>query len=244
MGRRARRRQDVPLPGRRGDARAQPALVRRAPPAALPGRSLAGRAPLRGAVHLLRRRVPLLRGGAPLHLRLLRRARGLQARLGLPRLLSVLLLRRPLVASPSARTRTRRRAAARVLRRWSSSPAGRSRAAPICRSSTSRRDPTAKAFGVLAPARDLGRRQARAGERLLGALAPHQLPRRDPDGHGARALPRPSARPSRRGSIRSTTSRCWCRGSIDDDRRCAEKYGPLWDEYCRRVPYRIIPGIY
>jgi len=31
---------------------------------------------------------------------------------------------------------------------------------------------------------------------------------------------------------------------IDDDRRCAEKYGPLWDEYCRRVPSRIIPGIY
>ena len=31
---------------------------------------------------------------------------------------------------------------------------------------------------------------------------------------------------------------------IDDDRRCAEKYGPLWEEYCRRVPSRIIPGIY
>jgi len=31
---------------------------------------------------------------------------------------------------------------------------------------------------------------------------------------------------------------------IDDDRRCAEKYGPLWQEYCRRVPSRIIPGIY
>ena len=31
---------------------------------------------------------------------------------------------------------------------------------------------------------------------------------------------------------------------IDDDRRCAEKYGPLWDEYVRRVPSRIIPGIY
>jgi protein-S-isoprenylcysteine O-methyltransferase Ste14 len=30
----------------------------------------------------------------------------------------------------------------------------------------------------------------------------------------------------------------------DDDRRCAAKYGPLWDEYRRRVPYRIIPGIY
>ncbi len=31
---------------------------------------------------------------------------------------------------------------------------------------------------------------------------------------------------------------------IDDDRRCAERYGALWEEYCRRVPRRIIPGIY
>ncbi len=30
----------------------------------------------------------------------------------------------------------------------------------------------------------------------------------------------------------------------DDDRRCAEKYGALWQEYCRKVPYRIIPGVY
>ena len=30
----------------------------------------------------------------------------------------------------------------------------------------------------------------------------------------------------------------------DDDRRCAEKYGPLWDKYRKRVPKRIIPGIY
>jgi delta14-sterol reductase len=30
----------------------------------------------------------------------------------------------------------------------------------------------------------------------------------------------------------------------DDDRRCANKYGPLWDEYRRRVPYRIIPRVY
>jgi delta14-sterol reductase len=29
-----------------------------------------------------------------------------------------------------------------------------------------------------------------------------------------------------------------------DDQRCAEKYGPLWDEYRRRVPSRILPGIY
>jgi delta14-sterol reductase len=31
---------------------------------------------------------------------------------------------------------------------------------------------------------------------------------------------------------------------IDDDRRCAAKYGPLWKEYCTRVPYRIVPGFY
>jgi delta14-sterol reductase len=30
----------------------------------------------------------------------------------------------------------------------------------------------------------------------------------------------------------------------DDQRRCAAKYGALWDEYCRRVPHRIVPGIY
>lgn len=30
----------------------------------------------------------------------------------------------------------------------------------------------------------------------------------------------------------------------DDDRRCAAKYGPLWEQYRRRVPWRIIPGIY
>ena len=31
---------------------------------------------------------------------------------------------------------------------------------------------------------------------------------------------------------------------IADDRRCAEKYGPLWKEYVARVPYRILPGVY
>jgi protein-S-isoprenylcysteine O-methyltransferase Ste14 len=30
----------------------------------------------------------------------------------------------------------------------------------------------------------------------------------------------------------------------DDHRRCALKYGALWDEYCRRVPRRIVPGLY
>lgn len=31
---------------------------------------------------------------------------------------------------------------------------------------------------------------------------------------------------------------------LDDDRRCAQKYGPLWEEYKRLVPYRIIPFVY
>ena len=31
---------------------------------------------------------------------------------------------------------------------------------------------------------------------------------------------------------------------LDDDRRCAAKYGALWDDYKRTVPYRIIPKIY
>lgn len=31
---------------------------------------------------------------------------------------------------------------------------------------------------------------------------------------------------------------------IDDDKRCAAKYGPLWKQYTDKVPYRIIPYIY
>ncbi|HNY56267.1 MAG TPA: DUF1295 domain-containing protein [Chitinophagales bacterium] len=31
---------------------------------------------------------------------------------------------------------------------------------------------------------------------------------------------------------------------IDDDKRCAQKYGPLWNEYLKRVPKRIIPFVY
>lgn len=31
---------------------------------------------------------------------------------------------------------------------------------------------------------------------------------------------------------------------IDDDKRCALKYGKLWEEYLQKVPYRIIPYIY
>ncbi len=54
---------------------------------------------------------------------------------------------------------------------------------------------------------------ARAGERLLGPVAPRQLPGRAADGLGAGAQPR-LARPRwGRGSTRSTTWRCWCRGS-------------------------------
>lgn len=35
-----------------------------------------------------------------------------------------------------------------------------------------------------------------------------------------------------------------CTRERDDDRRCREKYGALWDEYCQKVPYRIIPFVY
>ena len=31
---------------------------------------------------------------------------------------------------------------------------------------------------------------------------------------------------------------------IDDDKRCALKYGPLWNDYTKRVKYKIIPYIY
>jgi len=31
---------------------------------------------------------------------------------------------------------------------------------------------------------------------------------------------------------------------LDDDRRCAAKYGPLWDEYMKTVRWRIIPFVY
>jgi 7-dehydrocholesterol reductase len=29
-----------------------------------------------------------------------------------------------------------------------------------------------------------------------------------------------------------------------DDKRCRKKYGSYWDEYCRRVPWKIVPGVY
>ena len=28
-----------------------------------------------------------------------------------------------------------------------------------------------------------------------------------------------------------------------DDERCAKKYGPYWDQYCKKVPYKIVPGV-
>ncbi len=31
---------------------------------------------------------------------------------------------------------------------------------------------------------------------------------------------------------------------LDDDRRCAVRYGPMWDEYRKRVPSRIVPFVY
>jgi protein-S-isoprenylcysteine O-methyltransferase Ste14 len=29
-----------------------------------------------------------------------------------------------------------------------------------------------------------------------------------------------------------------------DEHKCAAKYGDAWREYTRRVPYRIVPGLY
>jgi 7-dehydrocholesterol reductase len=29
-----------------------------------------------------------------------------------------------------------------------------------------------------------------------------------------------------------------------DDKRCRKKYGAAWEEYCRRVPWKILPGVY
>ena len=30
----------------------------------------------------------------------------------------------------------------------------------------------------------------------------------------------------------------------DDDRRCAAKYGSLWEQYRQKVPWRIVPRVY
>jgi 7-dehydrocholesterol reductase len=32
--------------------------------------------------------------------------------------------------------------------------------------------------------------------------------------------------------------------ALRDDERCARKYGQAWDEYRRRVPYRMLPGVF
>jgi 7-dehydrocholesterol reductase len=31
---------------------------------------------------------------------------------------------------------------------------------------------------------------------------------------------------------------------IRDERRCSAKYGASWEDYCRRVPWRLVPGIW
>ena len=88
-----------------------------------------------------------------------------------------------------------------------------------------KRDPTAKAFGLLAPRAISGNGQARARRRLLGALPPHQLSGRDPDGDAH----------SRCASAIPLEIAAWLYPlyyvvllvprQIFDDRRCAEKYG-------------------
>lgn len=32
--------------------------------------------------------------------------------------------------------------------------------------------------------------------------------------------------------------------AVRDDKRCRRKYGPAWDEYCARVPYKVVPGVF
>jgi 7-dehydrocholesterol reductase len=32
--------------------------------------------------------------------------------------------------------------------------------------------------------------------------------------------------------------------ALRDDARCRRKYGASWELYCRRVPWRIVPGVY
>ena len=32
--------------------------------------------------------------------------------------------------------------------------------------------------------------------------------------------------------------------SVRDDKRCREKYKQFWSEYCKRVPYRILPYVF
>ena len=106
---------------RRGDAGAQRSVVRRAPGLAFAGGPVALASCSTPRCWPLRRRLPHLRDGPPLHLRLVRRARRLQARLGLPGLLPVLLLRGPLGTRRPARPARARLAArprrALVLRR-------------------------------------------------------------------------------------------------------------------------------
>src|SRR5699024_3556161 len=29
-----------------------------------------------------------------------------------------------------------------------------------------------------------------------------------------------------------------------DDWKCAQKYGKYWDEYCAKVPYLLVPGVF
>jgi delta14-sterol reductase len=106
-----------------------------------------------------------------------------------------------------------------------------------------KRDPTAKAFGLLAP-------------RAISGNGKHVL------ASGFWGL---SRHVNYLGEMLMATALTLCLGypleiapwlyplyyvvllvprQIFDDRRCAEKYGPLWAEYCKRVPWRIVPGIY
>src|SRR5262249_50374899 len=156
-----------------------------APRAFAPGRSLTRRAPLRRAIQLLHRRVSQLRTSPPLHLRLLRRASGLQARLGLPRLLPLLLLHRALVGRRARQSAHAEAAFGRVraplLHRLDPVARGQLAEVPL-------QDPArGEALRPVGAGRREQRRQAALVQRLLAPVAPHQLSGRDPDGARADA---------------------------------------------------------
>jgi protein-S-isoprenylcysteine O-methyltransferase Ste14 len=106
-----------------------------------------------------------------------------------------------------------------------------------------KRDPTAKAFGVLAPQTisagekrllasgfwGLSRHVNYLGEILMAVGLTLAL--------GYPAVPWPWLYPLYYVALLFPRQAA-------DDKRCAEKYGPLWDAYVKKVPYRIIPWVY
>ena len=176
---------DAPLPGRGDIPRTQPALVRGASLPRLSRRSLAGSRPLHRALQLVRMRLPPVRARPPLHVRSRRRTPGFQARLGLPRLVPVLLRGGTMVGrGPSQPATTRlapRRIRARLLRPLV--VGARREHADICVQERPRPD---LPWTIRAKI-PLRRQTQRALQRLLGRVSARQLSGRVP--HGLRSCP-------------------------------------------------------